>query len=92
MKVRTLFNIFILTIADAISLQGVALPSALSALAHFSVAAFRRLGAMDLLVLQARPPVNGLELRGDGVRVDVHFDGAARGSGGGGGKETRVII
>jgi hypothetical protein len=70
-------NIFILAIADAISLQGVALPSALSALAHFSAAASRRLGAMDLLVLQAKQPVNELELRGDGVRVGVHFGGAA---------------
>ena len=50
-------------ITDAIFLQGVALPSALSALAHFSAAASRRLGAMDLLVLQARRPVNGLEIR-----------------------------
>jgi len=31
---------------------------------------------MDLLVLQARRAVNGLELRGDGVRVgSVHFGG-----------------
>ena len=92
MKVRTPLNIFILAIADANSLQGVALPLALSAPAHFSAAASRRLGAMDLLVLQARPPVSGLEHRGDEVRVNVHFGGAARGSGGGGGKETRVII
>ena len=74
LQVRTPLNIFILAIADVISLQGVALPSVLSALAHFSAAASQWLGAMDLLVLQARRPVNGLELRGDGVRVgSVHF-------------------
>jgi len=88
LKVRTPLNIFILAIADAISLQGVALPSALSALAHFSAAASRRLGAMDLLVLQARRPVNGLEHRGDGVRVgSVHLGGAASE----GGVEVEVV-
>ena len=56
------FHHYTRAIADNISLQGVALASALRALVHFSAAASQQLGAMDLWVLLARQPVNGLEL------------------------------